>query len=155
MEPPPPTIHVLRKRGHSKGFDSRATHITRDLYATQLGGDLVTKELIRANNIRSVAWIESDDGKPVAAAMLIQMRSVYYRVGGLAVDDEHKRKGYGTALMARLQELIPSGSRLILGVDTDREATEWLVEWYTRLGFMHITETHDEILLGKSVFRRE
>ncbi len=156
METPPPiTIHVLNKKGNSKGFDSRATQITRDLYATQLGGDLVTKELIRANRIRNVVWIESDDGKPVAAAMLIQLRSVYYRVGGLAVDDAHKRKGYGTALMARLHELMPSGSRLILGVDKDREATEWLVEWYKRLGFMHISETHDEVLLGKSVFRHE
>jgi len=156
METPPPiTIHVLSKKGNSKGFDSRATQITRGLYATQLGGELVTKELVRTSNIRNVAWIESADGTPVAAAMLIQMRSVYFRVGGLAVDDAHKHQGYGTALMARLHELMPSGSRLILGVDKGREATEWLVEWYKRLGFMHITETHDEILLGKSVFRHE
>ena len=150
-----PTIHVLSKRGNSKRFDSGATNITRDLYATQLGGELVTKELIRTNNIRHVAWIESDDGKPVAAAMLIQLRSEYYRVGGLAVDNAHKRKGYGTAIMARIQELVPSGSRLILGVDKDKETTEWLVEWYKRLGFMHLTETHDEVLLGISVFRHE
>jgi N-acetylglutamate synthase-like GNAT family acetyltransferase len=153
METPPPTIHLLSKKGrHSKGFDSRATHITRDLYSTQLGGELVTKELIRTSKIRNVAWIESADGTPVAAAMLIQMRSVYFRVGGLAVDNAHKHKGYGTALMARLHELMPSGSRLILGVDKDREATEWLVEWYKRLGFIQIDETHDEIVMGKSVF---
>ena len=148
-----PTIHILSKNGHSKGFDSRATQLTRELYATQLGGDLVTKALVRTNKIKYVVWIQADDGTPIAASMVLQLRGMYYRVGGLAVHDAHKRKGYGSALLAKIHELLPSGSRLLLGVDTGKEATEWLTKWYKRLGFMHVNETHDEILLGKAIIK--
>jgi predicted GNAT family acetyltransferase len=150
-----PIIHILSKKGHSKKFDSRATQLTRALYSTQLGGALITKELIRAMNIRHVLWIESADGTPVAATMVFQQREVYFRVGGLAVDDAHKRKGYGSALLGRIDELLPTGSRLLLGVDTGKDATEWLTEWYKRLGFLPIEETHDEIVLGKAILKTE
>jgi len=150
-----PTIHLLTKNGnHSKGFDSRATQLTRDLYAKQLGGELVTKKVVRTNNIRHVLWIESDDGKPVAATMVIQLQGVYHRVGGLAVDDEHKRKGYGSALLRRIHELLPSGSRLILGVDKGKDATDWLIKWYTRMGFVRVSESRDEVVLGRAIVKR-
>ena len=148
-------IQLLSKKGHhSKWFDSRATQLTRELYSTQLGGDLVTKAIVRTNNIRHVLWIESADGAPIAASMLIHLRDMYYRVGGLAVDNAHKRNGYGSALLRRIHELLPSGSRLLLGVDKGTDATDWLTKWYMRKGFMRINETGDEVLMGKTVFNR-
>lgn len=151
-----PTIHILSKKGrHSKWFDSKATQLTRALYASQLGGALVTKKLIRMMNIQHVLWIESADGTPVAATMIQKQRGVYYRVGGLAVDDAHKRKGYGSTLMAEIKKIVPNGARLILGVDTGKDATEWLTKWYTQLGFSFIQETHDEILLGMAIFKND
>ncbi len=159
LQPPEmdsPIIYILSKKGrNNKWFDSRATQLTRALYASQLGGALVNKKFIRAMKIRHVLWIESADGVPIAAAMIQQQRSVYYRLGGLAVDDAHKRKGYGSALMSRISQMLPRGSMLLLGVDTGKDATKWLTEWYIRLGFVEVDETYDEILLGKAILKHD
>jgi len=149
-----PTIHVLSKKGpHSKWFDSRASMLTRDLYASELGGLPVTKRVVRTMNIRDVLWMEQD-GIPIATAMLMHFSdNKSYRVCGIAIDPKHRRKGYGTAMMRKIETLLPHQARLCLGVDKDKEETGWLVDWYMTLGFQGFKETHDEFLLAKSVMK--
>jgi GNAT superfamily N-acetyltransferase len=63
----------------------------------------------------------------------------YYRVSGLAVDARHQQQGLGRALMHRLMTdpslIKESAAELRVGVDTGKPSTEWLRQWYGRLGF--------------------
>jgi ribosomal protein S18 acetylase RimI-like enzyme len=150
-------IDVLSKNGpHNKKFDGLASQLTRSLYASQLGGLPVTKEVVRTMNIQHVLSIkEPQTGEPIAASMVMRYPNGQYRVCGVAVDSAHKRKGYGTAIMRRIEALLPSESRLCLGVDKDKEETQWLVDWYTTLGYERCSETHDEIIMAKFCSQKE
>ena len=134
-------IQVLSKKGeHSKRFDSRAAQLTQELYAVHFGPPMVTKAVIRALNVRHVLWVEDAEGTPIAATMLMRHPHLkYYRVSGLAVDARHKQQGLGRALMHRLMTdpslIKESAAELRVGVDTGKPSTEWLRQWYGRLGF--------------------
>jgi ribosomal protein S18 acetylase RimI-like enzyme len=94
----------------------------------------------------------------------------YYRVSGLAVDARYPRQGLGLVLMHRLMNdvklITESSAELRLGVDADkpRATTEWLRQWYSRLGFAELKEvpslslsslssSTDEILMHKQSLR--
>jgi GNAT superfamily N-acetyltransferase len=173
------SIQVLSKNGpHNKWFDSRAAQLTQALYAVHFGPPRVTETAIRALNIQHALWIEDAEGTPIAATMLMHHPHLkYYRVSGLAVDAVHQQQGLGRALMHRLMTdaslIKESAAELRVGVDTDTPSTEWLRQWYARLGFTE--EVHqrsvvrsdyyhyydddepedDEILMRKQIVRRE
>jgi GNAT superfamily N-acetyltransferase len=101
---------------------------------------MVTKAVIRALNVRHVLWVEDAEGTPIAATMLMRHPHLkYYRVSGLAVDARHQQQGLGRALMHRLMTdpslIKESAAELRVGVDTGKPSTEWLRQWYGRLGF--------------------
>jgi GNAT superfamily N-acetyltransferase len=155
----PTSIKVLSKKGpHSKRFDSMAAQITQALYALYFGPPMVTKKVIRSLNIRHVLWIEGEEGTPIAA-MMVMFNSMmgYYRVSGLVVDVRYQRQGFGAALMEKVMtEVLPDGAELQLGVDTEKETTEWLRQWYARLGFKEkraatLQYQNDEILMSRVI----
>ena len=150
-------IQVLNKNGpHNKWFDSRAAELTCAIYASELGGSPVTKKVVRTMNIQYVLWIKDmETEKTIAAAMVMRFVNGDHRICGIAVDPSHKRKGYGTALMRKIESLMPDESSLCLGVDKDKEATQWLLEWYTSLGFQRIRETSYEFILEKTIAKGE
>ena len=151
-----PVVQVLTKKGRfSKWFNRRAAALTRSVYATQFGGPVVSKGMVQNDNVVHVVYIQAEDGTTVAASMVIYNKRGFYRVHGLAVETEHKRKGYGTALMNKIMEIMPHRSDLILGVDIGKAETDWLLEWYTKLGFQVIDETYDEILMHKTFFKSD
>jgi GNAT superfamily N-acetyltransferase len=141
------SIQVLSKNGeHSKPFDSRAAQLTQKLYELHFGPPRVTKAVIRALNIRHVLLVEDAEGTPIAATMLMRHPHLkYYRVSGLAVDARHQQQGLGRALMHRLMTdpslIKESAAELRVGVDTGKQSTEWLRQWYARLGFTE--EVHE------------
>jgi phage anti-repressor protein len=55
------------------------------------------------------------------------------------VDARHQQQGLGRALMHRLMTdpslIKESAAELRVGVDTGKPSTEWLRQWYGRLGF--------------------
>ena len=151
-------IQVLSKKGeHSKRFDSRAAQLTQELYAVHFGPPMVTKAVIRALNVRHVLWVEDAEGTPIAATMLMRHPHLkYYRVSGLAVDARHQQQGLGRALMHRLMTdpslIKESAAELRVGVDTGKPSTEWLRQWYGRLGFAE--EEEHAVHAEKSTPRR-
>jgi predicted N-acetyltransferase YhbS len=113
----------------------------------------VTKAAIRALNSQHVLWIEDAEGTPIAATMLMRHPHLkYYCVSGLAVDAGHQQQRLGRALMHRLMTdaslIKESAAELRVGLDTDKLSTEWLRQWYARLGFTE--EVHQ-----RSVVRTE
>ena len=60
-----------------------------------------------------------------------------------------KRMGHGTALMRKIEEILPQGARLELGVDTGKDSTEWLQRWYERLGYETERDAGYEIVMVK------
>jgi hypothetical protein len=147
------TVQHLEKRGHcNKWFDRQAAQRTKTLYASQFGNQLpVTKRIVRELNIKHVMWIEDQDKTPIAACMLTEINPVFFRISGLAVDSVHHRKGLGTALVCEIEKVLPNHTTVELGVDTGKENTEWLREWYGRMGYKECDFTYDEITMRKRI----
>lgn len=128
----------LVKRGHyNKWFDRQAARRTNMLYRENFGLG-VTRGCVRKRNITHVIWVETE-AKDSLAAMMLSKEAVgdqeIYRVQGLAVSADQQRQGYGTALMQSLDRMLLKGAIVWLCVDVGKDSTEWLVQWYRRLGF--------------------
>jgi ribosomal protein S18 acetylase RimI-like enzyme len=125
---------MVRRGRFSKWFDKQAAHTTKALYRE--GFDVaMTRRLVRHMSISHVLWIEHEL-QPVAALMLSRLaEEPIYRVQGLTVDTQFRRQGYATSLMRSIDGFVGSGATIFLCVDKDRPSTDWLVEWYRRLGF--------------------
>jgi hypothetical protein len=95
-------------------------------------------------------------------------QAVCYCVSGLAVDAGRRQQGLGRALMHRLMTdaslIEESTAELRVGVDTDKPSTEWLRQWYARLGFTEEVQSffcsdydvdEKEILMRKQIGREE
>jgi ribosomal protein S18 acetylase RimI-like enzyme len=160
---PPQTdgqIKVLSKKGrHNKWFDRQAAKLTQALYAVHFGPPMVTRGAIRWLNIRHVLYIVNAEGTVIAATMLMRY-PLYYRVSGLAVDARYQRQGLGLALMHRLMTdvrrmITEPSADLRLGVDTNKPTTEWLRQWYARLGFAEVPtlSSSDEMLMCTHIIR--
>ena len=141
-------------RADAKDFDTRAAYAAYALYTTCFP-DIppVTVRAIRANHITRAAWIEDGVAATLLAERFEQKKGGrYYRVMGLAVAPEHRRRGHAAALMRRLETLVPAGVVIELGVDKGRPSTDWLLEWYTtRLGYAPHSEDATEAVLRKRV----
>jgi len=126
---------LVRRGKFSKWFDRRAAHTTNELYKQGFALP-VTRRVVQHMCVSHVFWIEQDD-QTVAATMLTRLeeREPVYRVLGLTVDSNFRRQGYGTALLATIDKFVGAGSTVYLCVDKDRGSTDWLVAWYTRVGF--------------------
>jgi GNAT superfamily N-acetyltransferase len=138
------TLSMPQRKG-SKRFVQSAARITRDLYAPAFNIPTVTKREIFWSNVRHVLWIENkEDRTPIAATMIMyhEMHK-YYRIMGLAVHELHRRQGYGAQLMRAALAMLPTGAELHVGVDTGKDSTDWLVEWYSRMGFQPMMQSHD------------
>ena len=151
-----PTIQCIPKKGpHNKWFDCQAVIRTKTLYESQFGKELpVTKRLIRDLNIKYLLYIEQNT-TTVAASMVTQSMPSLYLVKGIAVDPLFQRRGYATALIHKIEATLPNHSTLQLGVDKGKENTEWLVEWYSKLGYEYWDSTEYEIYLEKYIERDE
>lgn len=127
-------------------FYRETSRVAADLYRKEFGpGMPVTPQLVRDFDIRHVLWIE-DEGV-AAATMVCLLKGGKFRVMGIAVRD--KRKGYGTSLMQEIDRILSPGSTLLLGVDNGKESTQWLLDWYERLGFEIEDYGYDETILVK------
>ena len=139
-----PLVNVYSKL-HTKEFSTNAAKLTSSLYLSEMEVT-ITPHVIKRCKIVHVFHITGESGT-VGATMLCEYGYGQYRVMGLAVAD--KRKGYGTALMKSLIEFVPKGTKLVIGVDTGKESTEWLLKWYTSMGFEIFLKNTDETVLCK------
>ena len=131
-------------RHNTADFCSTASALVHDLYLAAFGPEHpVTPEFIEQQRITKVYCIEQD-GTVVAATMLKRFGCGFY-VQGIAV--QSKRKGYGTKLMEALIDSVPEAGGIQLGVDTGKQSTDWLTEWYMRLGFVHLGSEDSQIIL--------
>ena len=144
---------LARTAMDAKTFDARAAYAAYALY-TMCFPDIppVTVRAIRANHITRAAWIEDGVAATLLAERFEKKGGRYYRVMGLAVAPEHRRRGHAAALMRRLETLVPAGVVIELGVDKGRPSTDWLLEWYTtRLGYAPHSKDATEAVLRKRV----
>jgi len=133
-----PTVSVLTKTGRiDREFEEQAVRRTRVLIAKHFGTELpVSASLLREWKIGMMLWMEGEDGETVATTLVsTNKRGDFLRLNGLAVETEHQRKGYGTAILNHLDTLIPKGTMVEVTVQLDTENTKWLVDWYSRRGF--------------------
>ena len=129
-------VKSLAKRGHfNKWFDRQAAHKTVELYQQQFGV-CVSRRCVRALDVSHVLWVESEAGV-TAGAMMLSRTGIepVYRVQGLAVSQDFQPQGYGTTLLASVDGFVGPGATVWLCVDKGRDSTDWLVRWYTRMGF--------------------
>ena len=142
-------LHVLSfTKRDSEAFRTKAAQVCADLYLEAFGPALpVTPQLIFQARIQHLIWIEDDERQPVAATMVAMRSKQDYRIMGVAVAS--KRMGHGTALMRKIEEILPQGARLELGVDTGKDSTEWLQRWYERLGYETERDAGYEIVMVK------
>jgi ribosomal protein S18 acetylase RimI-like enzyme len=128
-------VKTLVRRGRfNKWFDKRAAHTTNELYQTTFATP-VTRKVVRNMGMSHVFWIEHE--RETVAAMMLSRQGLdqVYRVQGLTVHSNFRRQGYATALMETIHSFIESGATVYLCVDKDKPSTDWLVNWYRRLGF--------------------
>ena len=150
-------VKTLVKRGRfDKWFDRRAAHTTNGLYQQTFAAP-VTKKMIRNLCMSHVFWIE-DQHETVAATMLSRQGvDQVYRVQGLTVDARFRRQGYATALLTTIDQFVGNGAIVYLCVDKGKQSTDWLVDWYCRMGFelgyndSRLPYEHDEIPLKKVI----
>jgi ribosomal protein S18 acetylase RimI-like enzyme len=130
------TTTITKKGPFNKWFDRQAARATDALYRTSFGSG-VSRRAVRVLGVRHVLFITAGDDEPAAAMMLSQQEAsvAVYRVEGLAVSPAFRRQGYGTRLLAAADACVGADGTVWLCVDKDTEHTEWLLEWYGRLGF--------------------
>lgn len=144
-------LRVLAKNGKSdKPFCRQAAAVTHDLYLSEFGPELpVTEGLVGRANVRYVFWAENPDGRVIAASMVKEISPNYVRILGLAVSE--KRQGHGTAIMRKIEATMPSGTEIELGVDLNKDTTDFLLDWYKRLGYSAQDQNSIEIIMRKRV----
>lgn len=130
-------VKTLAKRGRfNKWFDRQAARTTNELYAAQFGSG-VSKKCVQLMAVSHVLWVETDTGEIAGAMMLSrQSREPLFRVQGLAVSQEFQRQGYGSTLLASVDDFVGKGGTVWLCVDNGKRNTVWLVQWYMRMGFV-------------------
>ena len=74
-------------------------------------------------------WIEDQDGEVVATLRLLVDDDGRYRIGRVATADTARSRGLAALLMNRVLELV-GDAPAVLGAQT------YLVDWYTRFGFV-------------------
>lgn len=151
-------VKTLAKKGRfNKWFDRQAARATNDLYAAQFGVG-VSRRRVQALGVRHVLWVESDTGETAGAMMLSrQGLEPLFRVQGMAVSRAFQRQGYGSLLLSSIDDFVGKGATVWLCVDKGQPSTEWLLHWYTRMGFQlaymdsRLSFQYDEIPLIKLI----
>lgn len=130
-------VKTLAKRGRfNKWFDRQAARTTNELYTAQFGSG-VSRKCVQSLAVSHVLWVETDAGEIAGAMMLSrQSREPLFRVQGLAVSQEFQRQGYGSTLLASVDDFVGKGATVWLCVDNGKRNTVWLVQWYMRMGFV-------------------
>ena len=146
-------VHTLS----NTDFHALCVEKTSLVYGDHFGAP-VTLELVRADNIVYLLWIEDENGVSVGAMMVKNYPDYHkkYRICGLAVAEEHRKRGLGTQLMLKLKLVLPNDAELLLGIDNDTDSTNWLQGWYKKLGFevlWHFSTEEETIMVDE--VRRE
>ena len=146
-----PIVHHLAKvYDKDEAFASEAATRTHELFAKYFGTEYpIDTTLINDWKIGQILWIEDEETGATAAACLVAVYGLppLHRINGLAVDIEYRRKGYASAILNELITLTPTSTLLEAVVDRDTECTEWLIEWYSRMGFEVVGASKAEVVL--------